>query len=629
MESKRSKTDGSLDIINQALLQPESRKALRKTYITATPYPHLVFDPICDKSHFTKVRDEIVENLETKYKETDLFKLYQTTDLANIDETQPELSKKLPTLLELRDQLYSQEFRDFISDVTGCGELTDRVDMAASAYAHGSHLLCHDDVIGTRAVSFILYFSREGWSCEDGGALELYPLDEGSIVNRTAEGTEREEMLVQGVPTAHPTRRLLPLFNTMAIFRVMPGRSYHSVQEVMVDGSPRLSIQGWFHGVAEPVGNELASLNQLKTAALQEKPFTSISNLLSEPVASLQCFTSDKNGQNSTAATVSSDSKDDRCLASIEATALSEDDIIFLSSFINETYLKADALSAIGKEFEASSSVQLQTFLRSDLAAHIMKEIIEIDEQDGLASEKLPKDNAGIRSGWVVVGPAHMQRYLKFDLAKWRSTPDNSDTHEKIRDTTNPSMKSRPENASPPIATTLEQQLFRSPSFCRFLSMITGGRLTGFKTRTRRFRSGLDYTVAHHGQLNNQESVLDATLCFVNDKSPIDAAQWASGDVGGFECYLAAENEDNVAAEVYCDDDAQENDLLSVSPSSNTLSLVFRDPGTMRFIKYVSAAAVGSRWDTSCEYQLEYDESDGDGDGNDFVINDTKDDGNE
>lgn len=45
----------------------------------------------------------------------------------------------------------------------------------------GGHLLNHDDVIGTRAVSFIIYLTDpdEAWTAEDGGALELYPLVEG------------------------------------------------------------------------------------------------------------------------------------------------------------------------------------------------------------------------------------------------------------------------------------------------------------------------------------------------------------------------------------------------------------------------------------------------------------------
>ena len=44
----------------------------------------------------------------------------------------------------------------------------------------GCHLLCHDDVIGTRRVSYIVYLTDpdDPWVKEDGGALELYALDE-------------------------------------------------------------------------------------------------------------------------------------------------------------------------------------------------------------------------------------------------------------------------------------------------------------------------------------------------------------------------------------------------------------------------------------------------------------------
>ena len=43
----------------------------------------------------------------------------------------------------------------------------------------GCHLLCHDDVIGTRRVSYIIYLTDpdDEWEERDGGALELYPID--------------------------------------------------------------------------------------------------------------------------------------------------------------------------------------------------------------------------------------------------------------------------------------------------------------------------------------------------------------------------------------------------------------------------------------------------------------------
>lgn len=45
-------------------------------------------------------------------------------------------------LLALRTALYSVEFRSFVCSITGCEELTDRVDCSANAYVTGRSL--HD-----------------------------------------------------------------------------------------------------------------------------------------------------------------------------------------------------------------------------------------------------------------------------------------------------------------------------------------------------------------------------------------------------------------------------------------------------------------------------------------------------
>lgn len=49
-------------------------------------------------------------------------------------------------------------------------------------YPKGGHLLCHDDVIGTRCVSYIMYLTDpdQEWSKHSGGALELYPVKHSS-----------------------------------------------------------------------------------------------------------------------------------------------------------------------------------------------------------------------------------------------------------------------------------------------------------------------------------------------------------------------------------------------------------------------------------------------------------------
>ena len=42
--------------------------------------------------------------------------------------------------------------------------------------------------------------------------------------------------------------------------------------------------------------------------------------------------------------------------------------------------------------------------------------------------------------------------------------------------------------------------------------------------------------------------------------------------------------------------------VTSIHAAHNALSLVLRKPDAMKFIKYVSAAAPGSRWDVAAEY---------------------------
>jgi Rps23 Pro-64 3,4-dihydroxylase Tpa1-like proline 4-hydroxylase len=151
----------------------------------------------------------------------------------------------LPNLLKLRDALYSAEFRKFLQTVTGCGPLSGKKqDMSVNSYTKGCHLLNHDDVIGTRRVSYILYMPLPHyamWQKEWGGALELYP---------TKPGPNGEPE-----PESVPSKVIPPSWNQFIFFEVQPGQSFHSVEEVVVgggeDGRERLSISGWFHAAQE------------------------------------------------------------------------------------------------------------------------------------------------------------------------------------------------------------------------------------------------------------------------------------------------------------------------------------------------------------------------------------------
>jgi len=71
-----------------------------------------------------------------------------------------------------------------------CERLSDKTDCAVNIHAQGGHLLCHDDVIGDRAVSYIIYLVDPdvAWTAEDGGCLELYPLQQEVAAAAAAGG---------------------------------------------------------------------------------------------------------------------------------------------------------------------------------------------------------------------------------------------------------------------------------------------------------------------------------------------------------------------------------------------------------------------------------------------------------
>ena len=174
-----------------------SRTQFRQELLEGKPYGCAVISPLCDPAHMVEVHSEVKHNLKATFKETDLFKLYQTdSDLATMETSDPATAAKMPKVLELRDALYSDEFRSFVADITGVTDLTSRVDCSINAYGRGCHLMCHDDVIGTRRVSYIIYFAEPepAWKAEDGGQLELYPLDAARFSKKKKKKKKRKRI---------------------------------------------------------------------------------------------------------------------------------------------------------------------------------------------------------------------------------------------------------------------------------------------------------------------------------------------------------------------------------------------------------------------------------------------------
>jgi hypothetical protein len=416
-------------------------------------------------------------------------------------------------------------------------------------------LLCHDDVIGTRCISFIIYLTDpdEVWEAADGGALEIYPLSEPGKL---------------GAPAVAPIQNHLPLPNTMAFFTVLPGQSFHAVEEVYKEGKMRLSISGWYHAAAPPVGaQDLASLNQLQTR--QDEDAMVFLPLSPPPSPSAEIYP-------------------------------------LLAKWVNPTYLKAGAMEQILTRFQEDGSVLLHGFLLPELAQRAATLLRGQDQVDGVGHGVKPAHDVGYVEGtWEPVGPPHKQRYMRLvDGGRAAAAAAAKKVSDEGKDSSSAKVAA--------FLTSLRDELFGSAAFAQYLARLTGVEPTAVSTEARRFRPGLDYTLAHYGILT-KDPRLDASLSFVDDGRKGRKTAWDSGDVGGFGCYIKAEegNDGAEAAESYrrqAHDQEEEEDVLSVFAAQSALSLVLRQTQAMRFVKYVSAAAPGSRWDVISEYCLKGEE---------------------
>ena len=332
--------------------------------------------------------------------------------------------------------------------------------------------------------------------------------------------------------------------------------------------------------------------------------------------------------------------------------------IAFLKDYLAPSYLTTSTLEKLSGQFVEASEIALHNFLAPDLAAALKAETTVIDQRDYTDSLTIAGQDTGEDDHWIISGPPSKHRYL--------------------------SLSSSEPSSSTPTLSKLLTELLPSEAFRAWLSVVSSLLPTGHRTEARRFRKGLDYTLAN-GEDNSGEARLDVWL---------GATWWADvpvgsdeedklADKGGWDCYLASPeegedpavyqskvakqsnghtgrdhdeaeassagpsrangaevtngdtagedgpHEENGAIELEIDpDQLSEGDFDSDSDSEmdpdaplliqpvsfNKLLIVLRDPGVMRFVKYLGNAAPGSRWDVGGEYEvgaMEVDQDEG------------------
>ncbi|KAK3298888.1 Oxoglutarate and iron-dependent oxygenase degradation C-term-domain-containing protein [Chaetomium fimeti] len=585
-------------------------------YASSSPYKHGVINGLVDDKLLRNVRSEIKTNVHFTPKETDIYKIHQSGDLANLDGLDNEALAKLPSLLALRDALYSQTFRDYVSHITNSGPLSGRkTDMAINVYTPGCYLLCHDDVIGSRKVSYILYLTDPDtlWQPEWGGALRLFP-----VVDRKGKDGE-----VAKTPLPDVAKVIPPAWNQLSFFAVQPGESFHDVEEVYHAASKeeldknggriRMAISGWFH-IPQP--GEDGYVEGAEEKAAQK---SGLMQLQGNP---------DQHDQPQ-AKPVEVEGEDDE--NDDDEFPLDAADLEFLLKYIAPTYLAPDTVERIADHFEEEFSITLPDVLHPKFSEKLRK---YVESQE---AKTPPEDSKEIEKGaWKVARPPHKHRYLYLQPGQKKLEPS-------------------------PLKELLEV-LLPSKQFRLWLQMATRSRIESHDLLARRFRHGKDYTLAtgHDGkprlEVNigltptegwgdvedddadseassepEESSNKNGKKAAANGKGKgkgnaddkaktkgkgkavdqdVDMDEDEEEEVGGHEVYMAGDDDGNEDAAIYKSSADDDNILFFQAAAWNKMSIVLRDSGTLRFVKYVSASAKGDRWDVSGTFEIEEQDED-------------------
>ena len=578
-------------------------------------------------SFLRNVRSEIQNNISFTPKETDIYRINQSGDLANLDGLDEDALRRLPSLQLLRDALYSAPFREYLSAVTGSGPLSGRkTDMAINVYSPGCHLLCHDDVIGSRRVSYILYLTDPDcpWKEEWGGALRLFPTHE----------VEKEDGPSIKIPSPDHSVSIPPAFNQLSFFAVQPGESFHDVEEVYAAsenpsegtaegshvGRVRMAISGWYHipqkgedGFVEGLEEELAAKSSLMQ--LQGKV-----DKYDRPQAKYEPFHEDISDKGPISLPTPSSQEDPE---------LTKEDLELLLQFINPHYLTPDTLESVTDMFAEESFLLLDTFLSAKFSEKLRS---WLEEEEKLAIPAT-SDQIELDTDWEVARPPHKHRYLyqqRSDLV--------------TKQTLSPLQ-------------TLLKDLVPSKPFQKWLQIATGLTIKTNNLLLRRFRKGHDYTLAQR----YDETIPGLELCLNltptkgwgedEENTEVAGGEEPTGgkdeskshtsthnqEVGGYLAYMAGDDDDDAGSNagsnhgievppdmstgghatkakrpkmdpaIYqAQTDEDEDPVLFHMPASwNQLGIVLRDKGTMRFVKYISQQAKGDRWDLVGEFEIE------------------------
>jgi len=211
---------------------------------------------------------------------------------------------------------------------------------------------------------------------------------------------------------------------------------------------------------------------------------------------------------------------------------LSEDHISFLSEFLNPVYLQPRTMKALAARFAEESSLELHSFLNTPLAEALEPRLRDLDTRDGLGEDRvghIPSHMSGTNGAWMIKGPPHKWRYCVL-----RPHVDGAPIE---------AVTPRHASSTDQIMRSLQDELFASTAFRAWLCIVSRLMPMRYAAEARRFRPGLDYTLATS---EDSEARLDVVLGLTPPERGTDSDEesdrfaqhqrgWTDSEWGGWE----------------------------------------------------------------------------------------------
>lgn len=525
----------------------------------------------------SKLKEEL-SHLEFIEKNNDLYQFHQTEDLSSRDSPEQPYFNAFKSVLR-------GEVKEMVEEMTGIS-LNDNIDLFCGKYAHTDYLLCHDDELEGRRIAFIFYLVSPSWSESDGGSLDLFDTDSKGEPDKVVKS-------------------LLPVLNSFAFFPVND-KSYHQVAEVLSKDNIRLSLSGWFHA-----DSPASRPPRFPTPAPKSFPWipsspsavpSSSSSLIAEWVspmyfdANLAKTVKRKFGKKSEiqlenfirleklgAVQRELDDRDPANAWVVTGPANKSHYQVTSSSSSSSADSELDKLVSV---FRSEEMFFLLSHL-TGLKIHPSMEEEEEEEDDGEDSDSEPEGEEEEQDAELNPLTADAEPVPSRDN-RGKDDDDEGPPVKKAKTDLPNESRSKKQLSDPTASEGTEEEIdceqrngeqanLESPT-CSI--EIRRWRPSDYSLLGDMSTAALSTSTSLRNLLSGSE--LDVSLCIGVDD------QWESQRHGGATVYVAKDDED---------------ELLSIAPQHNALSLVFREKDTASFVKYINSDAPGMFFQIACGFK--------------------------